>query len=177
MPPPAKANRVRILQQYVITHTSPAESPCISSGSFSERAGRTAQRAARGFSEKANLELGFIYLGYRFGIGSKTIEPALAAQLCAVGLTTHCIHKKPAAQGTHPAAGFSMILLHSQQCRHFPLHLFSRFLSVRSRFVLFPAKHTAPPARYESRPAAVDVPAACPPALPLVPVAPDARTG
>lgn len=75
---------------------------------FSERAGRTAQRATQGFSEKANLGLGFIYLGYRFGIGFKTIEPALNAQLCAVGLTTHCIHKKPAAQGTRPAAGFSV---------------------------------------------------------------------
>ena len=47
---PAKANRVRILQQYVITHTSLAEPPCISSGFFPERAGRTAQRAAQGFS-------------------------------------------------------------------------------------------------------------------------------
>lgn len=36
---------------------------------FSERAGRTAQRAAQGFSEKANLGLGFVYLGYRFGTG------------------------------------------------------------------------------------------------------------
>lgn len=66
---PAKANRVRILQQYVITHTSLAEPPCISSGFFSERVGRTAQRAAQGFSEKANLGLGFVYRGYRFGTG------------------------------------------------------------------------------------------------------------
>lgn len=36
---------------------------------FSERAGRTAQRTAQGFSEKANLRLGIIYLGYRFGTG------------------------------------------------------------------------------------------------------------
>ena len=36
---------------------------------FSERAGRTAQRAAQGFSEKANLGLEFVYLGYRFGTG------------------------------------------------------------------------------------------------------------
>jgi len=42
---------------------------------FSERAGRTAQRVAQGFSEKANLGLRFIYLGYRFGTGCRLVRP------------------------------------------------------------------------------------------------------
>lgn len=87
------------------------------------------------------------------------------------------IHAKNRLHRAHtPQPAFLWILSNSQQRRRFPLPLFRQFLSVRSRFVLFPATHTAPPARYEFRPAAVGVPAACPPALSLVPAVPDVRT-
>ena len=66
---------------------------------FSERAGRTAQRAARGFSEKANLGLG-IYISSTVSVPAKTTEPALTAQLCAVGLLHFTTHKsKPLKNG------------------------------------------------------------------------------
>lgn len=85
--------------------------------SFFERAGRTAQRAHRDFSEKANLGFGFIYLGYCFGTDSKTIEPALNAQLCAVGLLYFTTHKsKP---------------LKNERVR--PCGICSRTLPIRSR--------------------------------------------
>lgn len=72
------------------------------------------------------------------------------------------IHAKSRLHGAHtPQPAFLWILSNSQQRRRFPLLLFRQFLSVRSRFVLFPVTHTAPPARSECCHAVPAVPVPC----------------
>ncbi len=71
------------------------------------------------------------------------------------------IHAKSRLHRAHTPQPAFAILLHSQQRRRFPPPLFRQFLSVRSRFVLFPAMRTAPPARSECCHAVPAVPVPC----------------
>lgn len=56
------------------TATSPVEPPCFPLVLF-RKSRQNGSAGAQVFSEKANLGLGFIYLGYRFGTGCRLVRP------------------------------------------------------------------------------------------------------